>query len=140
MLLPEREGGHLAFVFALAWMMVAANVLATALSWSASGLLIKVTRVRSALLVPILLLLVFVGAFTERNLVENLLATVIIGAVGLAFAHFRWPRAPLLIGLVLGPLAENRLFLSIDAYGRAGCGVPGCCSLVPSSLPVFYTR
>jgi len=125
MLMPERDGGHLAFVYSLAWLIVVANVVATALSWGASGLLIKVTRIKSALLVPILLLLVFVGAFTERNLVEDLLITVVVGAAGLAFTHFRWPRAPLLIGLVLGPLAENRLFLSIDAYGASWLLRPG---------------
>ena len=30
-----------------------------------------------------------------------------------------WPRPPVLLGLVLGPLAENRLFLSTDNYGLA---------------------
>ncbi len=28
-----------------------------------------------------------------------------------------WPRPPLLLGLVLGPVVENKLFLSIDNYG-----------------------
>jgi len=28
-----------------------------------------------------------------------------------------WPRAPLILGLVLGPLAEQRLFLATDNYG-----------------------
>jgi hypothetical protein len=30
-----------------------------------------------------------------------------------------WPRPPVLLGLVLGPLAENRLFLSSDNYGMS---------------------
>ncbi|MBI2231111.1 MAG: hypothetical protein HYU46_18670, partial [Deltaproteobacteria bacterium] len=36
-----------------------------------------------------------------------------------------WPRPPVLLGLVLGPLAENRLFLSTDNYGLAWLGRPG---------------
>ena len=36
-----------------------------------------------------------------------------------------WPRPPVLLGLVLGPLAENRLFLSTDNYGAAWLGRPG---------------
>ena len=36
-----------------------------------------------------------------------------------------WPRPPVLLGLVLGPLAENRLFLSSDNYGLAWLGRPG---------------
>jgi hypothetical protein len=76
-------------------------------------------------LVPILLLLVFVGAFVERHLFADLLIMVAVAAVGLALSHFRWPRAPMLIGLVLGALAENRLFLSTDAYGTAWLLRPG---------------
>jgi TctA family transporter len=125
MLAPEREGGHLAFVFALAWMMALANLIASLASWGASGLLIRITRVRSEVLVPILLLLVFVGAFVERHLLADLLIMVAVAAVGLALSHFRWPRAPMLIGLVLGGLAENRLFLSSDAYGAAWLLRPG---------------
>ena len=125
MLALERDGGHLTFVFSLVWMMVLANALVVALTWGTSRWLIKVTQVRSALLVPILLLLVCVGAFTERNLVSDLLVTLVIGAVGLAFTHFGWPRSPLLIGLVLGSLAENRLFLSIQAYGASWLTRPG---------------
>ena len=117
LLLPEEFGGHLTFVFTLAWMIVMATVLATALSWSAIGSLVRVTRVRSSLLTPMLFLLVFVGAFTERHLFADLLITAIFGVAGVAFARYNWPRTPMLIGLVLGPIAENRLFLSMDAYG-----------------------
>ena len=36
-----------------------------------------------------------------------------------------WPRPPVLLGLVLGPLSENRLFLSTDNYGLAWTHRPG---------------
>jgi hypothetical protein len=39
--------------------------------------------------------------------------------------RYDWPRSPLLMGLVLGPLAENRLFLSMDAFGLAWIWRPG---------------
>jgi hypothetical protein len=48
-----------------------------------------------------------------------------MGALGLTLVRFGWPRAPLLLGLVLGALAENRLFVSIDAYGAAWLWRPG---------------
>ena len=40
-------------------------------------------------------------------------------------ARLGWPRPPLLLGLVLGPLAENKLFLSTDNYGPAWLVRPG---------------
>ena len=50
---------------------------------------------------------------------------LVFGALGLAMARLGWPRPPLLLGLVLGPLAENRLFLSTDNYGAAWLLRPG---------------
>jgi TctA family transporter len=143
MLVPEREGGHLEFLFALAWMMVFANLIAAIASWGASGLLIKVTRIRSGLLVPILLLLVFLGSFVERRLLADLLLMAALAAVGLALYYFRWPRSPALIGLVLGGLAENRLFLSMDAYGRAWLWRPGVLAIacvIAASFVYPYMR
>lgn len=143
MLVSERQGGHLEFLFALAWMMVFANLIAAIASWGASGLLIRVTRIRSGLLVPILLLLVFLGSFVERRLLADLLLMAALAAVGLALYYFRWPRAPALIGLVLGSLAENRLFLSMDAYGRAWLWRPGVLAIacvIAASFVYPYVR
>ena len=92
---------------------------------------------------PILLLLVFVGSFVERRLVADLLIMAALAAVGLALYHFRWPRAPALIGLVLGGLAENRLFLSMDAYGRAWLLRPGVLAIacvITASFVYPYMR
>jgi putative tricarboxylic transport membrane protein len=47
------------------------------------------------------------------------------GALGWVMARLGWPRPPLLLGLVRGPLAENRLFLSTDNYGTAWLLRPG---------------
>jgi hypothetical protein len=54
-----------------------------------------------------------------------------------------WPRPPLLLGLVLGGLAENRLFLSLSLYGwdwwrRPGVLIIGL--LVVTVLLTFRTR
>jgi TctA family transporter len=125
MLMPERDGGHLAFVYSIVWMLVLANALAAVLTWLTTRWLVRITTMRSALLVPILLVLVCLGAFAERHLVADLAITAALGIVGLVFAHFSWPRAPFLIGFVLGTLVENRLFLSLQAYGLAWLTRPG---------------
>jgi hypothetical protein len=89
------------------------------------GQLARITRIRGSLLVPLILTLVYVGAFAEKNVFQDLGVVLAFGALGLAMARFGWPRPPLLLGLVLGPLAENRLFLSTDNYGLAWLARPG---------------
>ena len=122
---PESQGGHLSLVIALVWFMAIANVMAVALSWVATGSLIRITQVRPGRLVPFLLVLTFLGAFAERQSFADLVVTCVMGALGLLLVRYEWPRAPVLMGLVLGPLAENRLFLSMDAYGLAWLARPG---------------
>jgi hypothetical protein len=129
MLLPVTEGGQLTLVFAFVWLIVVANVVAVALTYLSSDWLTRIALIPGARLSPFLLLLIFVGAFTERQAIADLLITAVMGALGLVLVHFKWPRAPLLLGLVLGPLAENRLFLSIDAYGTQWLTRPGVLAL-----------
>jgi len=50
-----------------------------------------------------------------------------------------WPRPPVLLGLVLGPLAENRLFLSTDNYGSAWIARPAVLGIFALTLfGIFY--
>lgn len=125
MLAPESQGGHLALVFSFVWLLVLANVVAVALAFMSIGPLTRVTRLPGPKLAPILIGLVLVGAFAERQSLADLLVTAVIGMFGLLMVRFDWPRAPVVMGVVLGPLAETRLFLSMDAYGSTWLWRPG---------------
>jgi len=125
MLVPESQGGHLTLAFTFVWLLVVANVLAVALALITTKALVRITRVPGARMVPFLLALILVGAFADRQSAVDLLLTAAVGGLGVAMVRFEWPRAPMLMGLVLAPLAETRLFLSIDAYGAAWLWRPG---------------
>jgi hypothetical protein len=81
--------------------------------------------IRGALLIPFILMLIAVGAFAEKNVFEDVVIVLAFGALGWVMTRVDWPRPPLLLGLVLGPLAENKLFLSTDNYGLAWLIRPG---------------
>jgi hypothetical protein len=87
--------------------------------------LTKITQVRGAIVIPIILVLIYLGAFAEKNAFEDMLVVLFFGALGWVMEKLDWPRPPVLLGLVLGPLAENRLFLSSDNYGSAWLTRPG---------------
>jgi hypothetical protein len=42
---------------------------------------------------------------------------LIFGVLGWVLEKMKWPRPPMILGLVLGGLAESRLFLSMENYG-----------------------
>ncbi len=124
MLTPAPKG-HLAVTLAMVWTIVISNIITVAVCLAFMGPLARITRIRSTLLVPFILVLIYVGAFAEKNVFEDLGVVLVFGALGWLMAKLDWPRPPLLLGLVLGPLAENRLFLSTDNYGAAWLLRPG---------------
>ena len=117
MLTPESRGGHLGLTFSFVWTIVIANIVTVAICFLFLNQLAKVTQVRGSLLIPPVLLLIYLGAFAEKNAFEDLYLVLFFGVLGWVMEKLHWPRPPLILGLVLGPLAENRLFLSTDNYG-----------------------
>jgi TctA family transporter len=137
MLTPAPKG-HLAVTFSMVWTIVVSNVITVALCFLFLRQLVKVTRVRGALLIPFILVLIAVGAFAEKNVFEDVLIVLLFGALGWVMSRLDWPRPPLLLGLVLGPLAENKLFLSTGNYGLAWIGRPGVLILLALILAGLF--
>ena len=124
-MLAPAPRGHLAVTLAMVWTIVVANLITVAICLTFMGQLARITRIRSSLLVPCILTLVYVGAFAEKNVFQDLWIVLLFGALGFCMVRLGWPRPPVLLGLVLGPLAENRLFLAIGSYGLAWLVRPG---------------
>ena len=137
MLTPEPKG-HLSVTFSMVWTIVVSNVITVAICFLFLRQLVKITQIRGALLIPFILMLIAVGAFAEKNVFEDVLIVLLFGALGWVMARFGWPRPPLLLGLVLGPLAENKLFLSTGNYGLAWLMRPGVLVLLAIILAGFF--
>ncbi len=58
----------------------------------------------------------FVGAFAQRNSVSDLHVIAIFGLLGFLFERFRFPLAPLVLGTILGPLAENNFMTTMVSF------------------------
>ena len=138
MLIPEPKG-HLALTFSFVWINVFSNIITVAVCFLFLNQLAKVTQIRGSLLIPFILLLIYLGAFAEKNTFEDLILVLFFGVLGWVLQRLNWPRPPLILGLVLGPLAENRLFLSTENYGLAWLARPGVLLLILITLAgAFY--
>jgi TctA family transporter len=124
MLIPESQGGHLTLTFSLVWIVVVSNVITVAVCFLFLNQLAKITMVRASLVIPFVLLLVYLGGFAENNAFGDLIVVLFFGALGWIMAQLEWPRPPLILGLVLGRLAEKSLFLTTDNYGLSWLGFP----------------
>jgi TctA family transporter len=124
MLLPPPKG-KLDLTFSFVWVIIISNIITVGICFLFLKPLARITQVRGSLIIPIILVLIYLGAFAEKNAFEDMLVVLFFGALGWVLEKLEWPRPPVLLGLVLGPLAENRLFLSSDNYGTAWLGRPG---------------
>ena len=141
MLIPEARGGHLLLTFSFVWVIVLSNIITVGICLLFLQPLIKLTQIRAGLLMPFILLLIYLGAYAEKNTFEDLLIVLAIGLLGWLMVIFDWQRPPLLLGLVLGPLAENRLFISMDNFGLAWMWRPGVLLIFAVILfGLFYPR
>jgi putative tricarboxylic transport membrane protein len=69
------------------------------------------------MLVPFIFVLVVLGTFVSEGRWENLLILVALSAIGYGLLRAGWPRAPFVIGLVLGKIAEESLHKALQLWG-----------------------
>ena len=124
MLIPPPKG-KLDLTFSFVWVIIISNFITVAVCFLFLNTLAKVTQVRGSLIIPLILLLIYLGAFAEKNAFQDMIVVLFFGGLGWIMEKLKWPRPPVLLGLVLGPLAENRLFLASDNYGLAWTWRPG---------------
>jgi TctA family transporter len=63
MLIPEQRGGHLSLTFSFVWIVVISNIITVSICLLFLNPLVKLTQIRSTLLIPFILLLIYMGAF-----------------------------------------------------------------------------
>lgn len=108
---------HLDVVFSMVWVLALANVVGVILCLLFVMPLAKLTFVKVSMIVPFIFVFAFIGAFLATNNFGDIIATCIIGAFGYGFKVFKYPRAPFVLGAVLGDLTENYLHLSMNLFG-----------------------
>ena len=108
---------HLTLTFSFVWIIVITNILTVLICLMFLNQLAKLTFVKGSYLIPILLFLIYLGGFAVKNSFGDMVVVLLFGAIGWFMVKFDWQRPPLLLGLVLGPIAENNLFIASRIYG-----------------------
>jgi TctA family transporter len=133
---PEMLKQHLDVTFAMVWVLIIANLIVAALCFLILNQLAALTFIRGALLIPFLLFFVFIGSFTANNSLNDLIVTLIFGVAGYFMVLYGWPRPPLILGLILGKIGENYLWISTAAYGGKWLLFPSVISLIVITIVI----
>jgi hypothetical protein len=114
---PDMLTKHLDITYSMVWSIAIANILGSGVCFLFSGQLPKLATLRYTLIMPIVLSLIYIGAFEASRSWGDLYSLLFFGMLGWARKHFRWPRPPLILGVVLGGIIERYMFISIERYG-----------------------
>ena len=69
----------------------------------------KVLGVPPRILMPVILVLCIVGAYSLANQTYHVTVAVVFGVIGFFMKKYHFPGAPLVLGVILGPIAEKNL-------------------------------
>ena len=98
---------------ALVWALIASlyigNVMLLILNLPLVGLWVKLLKIPKAHLYAGILIFATVGVYGMRQSAFDLLLLYGIGLAGVLFRRFDIPTAPVVVGMILGPLAEAQL-------------------------------
>lgn len=111
--------------FSMMWLLIISSILTTIICLIFTRQLAMATQVRPAVLAPLILVMAAVGAFSAAGQYEDVLVMLAFGTIGHFMRAAGWPRPPLLLGLVLGPIAERHLATSVQLYGPTFVLRPG---------------
>jgi putative tricarboxylic transport membrane protein len=114
---PAMLTRNLNVTYSMVWVIVISNLIAVGVAFLFLEKLARLTHVKGTRLVPFLLVLTAFGAYTAHNNLADIAVMLAATAIGVAAIRWEWPRAPLLLALVLGDIAERYLFLSYSLYG-----------------------
>jgi len=71
------------------------------------GLFVKILKVPSKIMAPLITVICFIGAYSINNNISGILVVIIFGTMGYLMRKFRYDPAPLILAFVLGPLLED---------------------------------
>jgi hypothetical protein len=94
-----------------------ANILGAGMCYAFSPQFAKLSVLRFSLILPAVLGIVYIGAFEATRQWGDLYSLLLFGLFGWTMKQFKWPRPPLILGVVLGDTIERYLFISVERYG-----------------------
>jgi len=105
------EYGDLSFTIIMSLFVVNIFMLILGIFFGKMG--VYITKVREDLLAPVIITLSVIGTYAINNSVFDVGLMFIFGLLGYIMVKCKFPTAPMVLGLILGPIAETGLQQSL---------------------------
>ncbi len=106
---PNLFVNYAEMVYTIILGLIIVNIFMFVQGTFAVKLFVKVKQIPVNMLIPALLVLCFVGAYADNNSLFDVKVMLVFGLLGFIFNKFKFPITPMLLGIVIGPIAETSL-------------------------------
>lgn len=114
---PKMLKEELPMTLVIVWTLAIANLFAAAQVVLLANPMAKIATIRPSILIPAVLAVSSLGAYAVTNTFGSVVVAGLFGVVGYELKKFGFSRATLIIGLVLGSIAEKNYNLSMLLFG-----------------------
>lgn len=116
---------RLDLTYTIIWSLALANIVGAGLCVLLARYVARLTQIPFVYLAPFMIMITMFAAYQATRSIADLVALIVMGAVGLYMRRFGWPRPALLIGFVLAPGAEGYLYQAVQFYDWGWIWRPG---------------
>ncbi|MEM7442354.1 MAG: tripartite tricarboxylate transporter permease [Pseudomonadota bacterium] len=113
------------FVSAIGWVVLLANLLAVPICLFLSPSMTRFAAVNRDSVVPVALVASVTASLVISSSIETIVQIALFGVLGLALQRADWPRAPFVLGFVIGPVLESALSRTVQIFGFSAFERPG---------------
>lgn len=106
---PRLILDHGDLVYGMFMAMLVAAVMVLVVCLFSMRLFLRVTAIPRSIIVPVVLVCCVIGAFALNNRITDIYLLLGTGAFGYLLSKLHYPLAPLVLGVILGPIAESNL-------------------------------
>lgn len=110
---PRLFVEHLDIVYAIFFILIAANLVMFVVGAVGAQAFTRVLRVPESLMMTAVVVIALLGAYAVRGNALDLVIAFVAGIVGFVMRITGFPIAPMVIGMVLAPMIENALRQSL---------------------------
>jgi len=114
---PPMLGQHAHITMIIVLTLAIGNLLVTMIGLVASGPLIRLTAIPYPAISGVVIPLVILAAFLDMRSWYAIPILIIFAIVGLLMKRFGWPRPPLILGFILGPIIDVNLHTALSLHG-----------------------
>lgn len=97
------------FIYGIFVALMLANLFCVTLQYFGIKIFVRLLAVPKHILLPIIMVLSLVGAIAINNRVFDAWVVLVFGVLGIVMNKLKFPITPIILGFILGPLAEENL-------------------------------